>query len=135
MTSFKSLLLALALVLPLSAAAQRKAPEYVYTEAAQLTLVGKVFPDTGNPYQRIDTARFHGFTKEEVRLVQESAGIAVAFRTNSTPSGCGPSTERLISAEGPRVSQEEASIFILKRMGNGSGLQQACRTTTPWTNR
>ena len=84
MTSFKSLLLALALVLPLSAAAQGKAPEYVYTEAAQLTLVGKVFPDTGNPYQRIDTARFHGFTKEEVRLVQESAGIAVAFRTNST---------------------------------------------------
>ena len=83
MTLFKSLLLALALVLPLSAAAQGKAPEYVYTEAAQLTLVGKVFPDTPNPYHRIDTARFHGFTRDELRLVTESAGIAVAFRTDS----------------------------------------------------
>ncbi|MBQ9410215.1 MAG: SGNH/GDSL hydrolase family protein [Bacteroidales bacterium] len=83
MTSFKSLLLALALVLPLFAAAQGAAPGFAYKEATELTITGKVFPDTPNPYQRIDTARFHGLTKEEVRLVQESSGIAVAFRTDS----------------------------------------------------
>ena len=83
MTLFKSLLLALALVLPLSAAAQGKATEYVYTEAAQLTLVGKVFTDTPNPYHRIDTAAFHGFTSHEIRLLQNSAGVAVAFSTDS----------------------------------------------------
>ncbi len=74
----------LAFCLSIAVAAQDKAPEYIYAEASELTLTGKVFPDTPNPYHRIDTARFHGFTKEEVRLVQESAGIAVAFRTNST---------------------------------------------------
>ena len=57
--------------------------EYNYVEASALTLTGKVFPDTPNPYHRIDTARFHGFTTQELSLVAESAGIAVAFRTDS----------------------------------------------------
>lgn len=76
--------LALAFCLSLAAAAQGTAPNYIYTEATGLTITGKVFPDTPNPYHRIDTARFHGFTKEELRLVTESAGIAVAFRTNAS---------------------------------------------------
>ena len=73
----------LAFCLSIAVAAQDKAPEYIYAEASELTLTGKVFPDTPNPYHRIDTARFHGFTKEELRLVTESAGIAVAFKTDS----------------------------------------------------
>ena len=73
----------LAFCLSIAVAAQDKAPEYIYAEASELTLTGKVFPDTPNPYNRIDTARFHGFTKEELRLVTESAGIAVAFKTDS----------------------------------------------------
>jgi len=54
-----------------------------YTEASDLTLVGKLFPDTPNPYHRVDTVKYKGFTKSENRQVRESAGIAVAFRTNS----------------------------------------------------
>ena len=79
------LLLSITLVfcLSIAAPAQDKTPEYIYAEASELTLTGKVFPDTPNPYHRIDTARFHGFTKEELRLVTESAGIAVAFKTDS----------------------------------------------------
>lgn len=73
----------LAFCLSIAVAAQDKAPEYIYAEASELTLTGKVFPGTPNPYHRIDTARFHGFTKEELRLVTESAGIAVAFKTDS----------------------------------------------------
>lgn len=54
-----------------------------YTEASDLTLVGKLFPDTPNPYHRVDTVKYKGFSKSENRQVRESAGIAVAFRTNS----------------------------------------------------
>ena len=50
----------LAFCLSIAVAAQDKAPEYMYAEASELTLTGKVFPDTPNPYHRIDTARFQG---------------------------------------------------------------------------
>lgn len=59
------------------------AQEYKYVEATELTLTGKMFPDTPHPYHRMDTARFKGFTKAEIGLLLESAGQAVAFRTDS----------------------------------------------------
>ena len=58
------------------------AQELIYTEASDLTLTGKLI-DTPNPYHRVDTIRFKGFTKSENNQVRNSAGIAVAFRTNS----------------------------------------------------
>ncbi len=54
-----------------------------FTEASTLTLTGKLFPDTPNPYHRVDTVKFKGFTKGENLQVRESSGLAVAFRTNS----------------------------------------------------
>ena len=54
-----------------------------YVSATELTIVGKLFPDTPNPYHRIDTVRFKGFTPAENIQVRESAGMAIAFRTNS----------------------------------------------------
>ena len=58
--------------------------EYVYTEAARLTLVGKLMPSqTANPYHRVDTSLYKGFTKRENLLVRMSSGMACAFRTNS----------------------------------------------------
>lgn len=59
------------------------AQNFRYTEASDLTLVGKLFTDTPNPYHRLDTVRYKGFTKAENRQVRESSGIAVAFSTNS----------------------------------------------------
>lgn len=59
------------------------AQKYKYVEASDLTLTGQVFPDTPNPYHRMDTARYKGFTTEEVRLLLEPSGTAVAFRTDS----------------------------------------------------
>ena len=56
--------------------------EVVYTEASTLTLTGKLM-DTPNPYHRVDTVRFKGFTKGENIQVRNSAGIGVAFMTNS----------------------------------------------------
>lgn len=57
---------------------------YVFTEASDLTLIGKLHPDTPNPYHRVDTVKYTGFTKGENRQVRSSAGIAVVFRTNSS---------------------------------------------------
>ncbi len=54
-----------------------------FTEASDLTLVGKLMPDTPNPYHRVDTVRFKGFTKSENSQVRMSSGLAVAFRTDS----------------------------------------------------
>ena len=55
----------------------------VYTEASDLTLTGKLM-DTPNPYHRVDTVRFKGFTVSENHEVRNSSGIAVAFKTNSS---------------------------------------------------
>ena len=56
--------------------------DFVYTEASGLTLTGKLM-DTPNPYHRVDTVKFKGFTKGENNQVRNSAGIAVAFKTNA----------------------------------------------------
>ena len=74
----------IAAALLLSAAASAKTTDFKFTEASTLTLTGKLFPDTPNPYHRIDTVRFKGFTKGENLLVRQASGIACAFRTNST---------------------------------------------------
>ncbi|MCR5560512.1 MAG: SGNH/GDSL hydrolase family protein [Bacteroidales bacterium] len=57
--------------------------EKQWTEASSLTLIGKLFPDTPNPYHRIDTVRFKGFTAKENGQVRMSSGIAVSFVTDS----------------------------------------------------
>lgn len=59
------------------------AQEYRYVEATDLTILGKMFPDTPHPYHRLDTARYKGFTAAETSRVLESAGIIVAFKTDS----------------------------------------------------
>ena len=59
-----------------------KAQNIVFTEASDLTLTGKLM-DTPNPYHRVDTVQFKGFNKGENKQVRNSAGIAVAFRTNT----------------------------------------------------
>ena len=56
---------------------------FVYTEASELTLAGKLFTDIPNPYHRVDTVKFKGFTKSENLQVRESSGISCLFRTNS----------------------------------------------------
>lgn len=61
-----------------------KKDAYRYVDATELTIVGKLFYDTPNPYHRVDTVRFKGFTKGENLQVRESSGISVAFKTNSS---------------------------------------------------
>ena len=58
------------------------AQEYRYTDAQTLTVVSKLLPTT-NPYHRIETSKYTGFSSGEVTQCRQSAGIAIAFRTNS----------------------------------------------------
>lgn len=63
--------------------ALRAEDKYKFVEASDLTLTGKIFEDTPNPYHRLDTVRYKGFTKTENLQVRMSSGIACAFRTDS----------------------------------------------------
>ena len=77
----------LAIAFSLAATLHAQTPQNVrfyFTEASDLTLVGKIHQNTTNPYHRVDTLKFSGFTKSENRQVRMSAGIAVAFKTTST---------------------------------------------------
>ena len=71
------------LLTSLLAAPQCFCADYDFTEASTLTMVGKLFPDTPNPYHRVDTVKYKGFTPGENFQLRVSSGIAVAFRTNS----------------------------------------------------
>ena len=57
--------------------------QYVFTEASDLNIIGKII-DTPNPYHRVDTVKYKGFTKSENYQVRCAAGLAVLFKTNST---------------------------------------------------
>ena len=60
-----------------------KAPKYVYTEASSLNLIGKIHKQTPNPYHRVDTVKYKGFTKSENNQVRCATGLAVLFKTDS----------------------------------------------------
>lgn len=64
------------------AAQDPKKTDFSFTEASDLTLIGKIM-DTPNPYHRVDTCVYKGFTKNENRQVRCSAGLAVLFSTDS----------------------------------------------------
>ena len=81
----KKIFVIAALLAGITAMAQTpKNAEYVYTEASDLNLIGKILSDTPNPYHRVDTCKYKGFTSGENDQVRSSAGLAVLFRTNST---------------------------------------------------
>ena len=79
------ILLFAAAALTISALAQTpKDVNYVFTEASELNLIGKIHDNTPNPYHRVDTVKYKGFTVSENRQVRCPAGMAVLFKTNST---------------------------------------------------
>lgn len=84
MTRFLSIAYTVAAVLIFSAGQTSKAQtNYNFTEASDLTLVGKLMPDTPCPYARVDTVRFKGFTEKENFQVRMATGLSVAFKTDS----------------------------------------------------
>ena len=64
-------------------AQEESSVEYKYVDATKLTVVGKVFNDTPQPFHRLDTEKFKGFNEKEATLMTYSSGIAIAFQSNS----------------------------------------------------
>ena len=74
----KHLALIAAGVLSLHTATARK-----YVDASTLTLIGRTCPMEGNPYYRVDTARYHFDNAAIRRYCGYPAGVAVLFTTDS----------------------------------------------------
>lgn len=78
----KKALITTSVALLLAAAASYAQTPIRYVEAYELGLVGKLM-DTPNPYHRVDTVKYKGFTPGENLQVRCPAGMAVAFRTDA----------------------------------------------------
>ena len=77
-------IIALTVISTVLGAQTPKNVKYYFTEASELNLIGKIIKDTPNPYHRVDTVKYKGFTKGENNQVRSSAGLAVLFKTNSS---------------------------------------------------
>lgn len=95
-----------------------------WTEASSLTLIGKLFPDTPNPYHRIDTVRFKGFTPKENAQVRMSSGIAVCFVTDSPYIYV--KTDYANPANGVNITGNSSRGYDLYIKKNGEWLWAGC---------
>lgn len=59
------------------------ASDWIYKNAQDLTVIGKLFTETPNVFHRIDTDCYGGFSPTEFSQVHMSTGIAIAFKTDS----------------------------------------------------
>lgn len=108
MKKFILLISALSLCLAASAADNRA---WHKVEASSLTLCGKAF-DTPNPYHRIDTVKYKGFTKRENEMCREPAGFTVMFKTNADKIGVSVVFGDV--APGPFASYRGFDLYIKK---------------------
>lgn len=83
MKRFLLLLAFAAIMIPAFAQGDYSSTTYSWTEASKLNITGKVFQDTPNPYERMDFERFGGWTDKDIARLKMSAGIIVAFETDS----------------------------------------------------
>ena len=56
---------------------------FKFIEATDLTIVGKVFPNTPDPYKRMDYTKYGGWVEKDINLLNMSGGIIVTFRTDA----------------------------------------------------
>ena len=65
------------------AVAQKKQPKIDFVNATELTLLGKLC-ETTNPYHRIEVENVPELTKSEARLLRQSSGLSIAFKTDAS---------------------------------------------------
>jgi hypothetical protein len=102
------------------AAQEMKDVTFQFTEASDLTLVGKVFPQTPNPYQRMDFTKYGGWDEKDIHLLEMSTGIIVSFKTDSPIITVKPEYSFITGAV-HRDSLPGASTSTSRRTASGSG--------------
>ncbi|MBF9255457.1 SGNH/GDSL hydrolase family protein [Pontibacter sp. 172403-2] len=91
-----------------------QAQKPVYIPASDLTLVGKII-STENLYHRVDTADFPALPPAVKRLLTNSAGLAVTFKTNSTAiSAKWCTSSRKASSNMTGIASEGLDLYIKK---------------------
>lgn len=70
-------------VLTINIAVAQILPRVKYIDALHLNLIGKIAPTT-EPYHRVDTIKYKGFTPYQNTLVHESSGLMLSFKTNTS---------------------------------------------------
>ena len=88
--------------------------EYSFTEASDLTLFGKVFEDTPNPYQRMDFTHFGGWTEKDINLLEMSSGIIVSFKTDSPVIAVKPEFTEICNTNGSGFAARGFDLYIKK---------------------
>ena len=116
----KLIFLFICLAATLTAFAQE---EYDFVEASDLTLVGKVFQDTPNPYERMDFTRFGGWTDKDINLLRMPAGIIVSFKTNSPVVAVKPEFVNISNTNAAGYSARGFDLYIKK---DGKWLWAGC---------
>lgn len=104
----KAILILAGLCLFLSAYAE---DGWTRVEASELNLCGKAF-NTPNPYHRIDTVVYKGFTTRENEMCREPAGLTVLFKTNADKIGISCVFGDV--APGPFASYRGFDLYIKK---------------------
>lgn len=107
-------IICLLLLLAAGYAAFAQEPELVFTEASNLTLFGKVFQDTPNPYQRMDFERFGGWDAKDINLLEMSSGIVVSFKTDSPSVWVKPEFKHLSGTRNSGWASRGFDLYIKK---------------------
>lgn len=81
-------------------------------EVAELGLLGKALP-TGNPYHRVDTTVYKGFTRSENGQCRVPAGLTVVFKTDADRIGISLQFGNERSG-GPYASYSGFDLYIKK---------------------
>ena len=92
-------------------------------EASELTLLGKAF-DTPNPYHRVDTCVYKGFTKGENWQCRVPAGLTVMFKTDARNIGVSVQFGKDVNM-GAYCSYRGFDLYIKK---DGKWLWAGCTT-------
>lgn len=115
---FIIMLLAVACIRSASAGEEIK---WTKVEVSELGILGKAF-DTPNPYHRVDTCVYKGFTKSENIQCRCCAGLTVVFRTDAERIGA-DITFGDYSNQGPYASYRGVDMYIKK---DGKWLWAGC---------
>ena len=61
----------------------QESSKIVYTDASELTLVGRIHQGVPNMYNRVDVSKYPDLSEKDVELLKNSTGLALAFKTDS----------------------------------------------------
>lgn len=123
----KSFILAALILLQTICFAQSK-PKTKYIDASDLTLIGKIFNDTPNPYHRVDTCIYKGWTPWQNFQVRCCAGVAAVFRTDSPYINVKAEYGELYTGQTTNILSHKGFDLYIKKDGKwlyaGSGVEK-----------